>query len=193
MTTLKVKVKRVFGQKRISNAQTETGEEDSFTIIDVLKTGDDTILDVKGKIAEAIGGQVKPDDLFLQFSPNDRKLGRQYVNDPTVDESSLKLKDFWVLEWLERFPHWSLSVSLLPPTPPPPGVAIQKAAATAENKDPEMAVNDARKKGEIPQMKDLPAPWGPKEFVPPSRDVLMEQGYVPAEYASGYSPLVDIN
>ena len=193
MTTLKVKVKRVFGQKRISNAQTETGEEDSFTIIDVLKTGDDTILDVKGKIAEAIGGQVKPDDLFLQFSPNDRKLGRQYVNDPTVDESSLKLKDFWVLEWLERFPHWSLSVSLLPPTPPPPRVAIQKAAATAENKDPEMAVNDARKKGEIPQMKDLPAPWGPKEFVPPSRDVLMEQGYVPAEYASGYSPLVDIN
>lgn len=192
MTTVEVKVKRVLGQKRINNANADTGEEDVYTSIQLLRTGDETILDVKGKIAEAFGGQVKPDDLLLQFSPNDRKLGRQYVNDPTVDESSLKLKDFWVLEWLERFPHWSLSVSLLPPTPPPPGVAIQKAAATAENKDPETAVIDARKRGEIPQMKDLPAPWGPKEFVPPSRDVLMEQGYIPAEYASGYSPLVDV-
>lgn len=189
MASVEVKVKRVFGNKRITDSQTTV--EDVCTI-HVLKSGDDTISDIKTKIAESIGGQVRPEDLLLQFSPNDRKLGRQYVNDPTVDETSLKLKDFWVLEWLERFPHWSLSVSLLPPTPPPPGVAIQKAAATAENKDPETAVIDARKRGDIPQMKDLPAPWGPKEYIPPSKEVLMEQGYVPAEYAHGYSPLVDV-
>ena len=41
---------------------------------------------------------------------------------------------------------WSAAAGLLPPTPLPPGVAIQKAAATAEQKDPDRAVADARAK-----------------------------------------------
>lgn len=197
MATVDVNVKRVFGNRRIhgsvphpQDATTET-KDDVFTI-QLLRSGEDSIFDVKKKIADAVGGQLGPGDMLLQFGPNDRKLGRQYVDDPTVDETTLTMNMFWILEWLERFPHWALSVSLLPPTPPPPGVAIQKAAATAEKKDPDTAVSDARKRGEIPQLKDLPAPWGPKEYVAPPREVLMEQGYVPVEYSKDYSPLIDV-
>ena len=38
------------------------------------------------------------------------------------------------------------AAALLPPAPLPPGVAIQKAAASAEQKDPDQAVADARAK-----------------------------------------------
>ena len=45
-----------------------------------------------------------------------------------------------------RFPHWSLSIKLMPAAPPAPGVATFKAAAMAEGKDPDQAVNEARQK-----------------------------------------------
>ena len=38
------------------------------------------------------------------------------------------------------------AAALLPSAPLPPGVAIHKAAATAEHKDPDQAVADARAK-----------------------------------------------
>lgn len=41
--------------------------------------------------------------------PNDRKLGRQYVNDPSVDETKLLLRQYSLLQWVERFPHWKLT------------------------------------------------------------------------------------
>lgn len=181
---LKVGVKLIFGSKC-------SGVADEITIT-VDKSGEDTIHDVKTKIAEAVGGSVSPDDLLLNFGPNDRKVGRQYYGDPTVDEKSIRLKQYSILSWLERFPHWGLSVSLLPPTPPPPGVAIRKAAAIAENKDPDQAVEDARKAGEIPKIKDLAAPWGPKDFVAPKAEELVSDGYLPAVYPESSSPLIDV-
>ena len=43
---------------------------------------------------------------------------------------------------------------MLPGSPPPPGVAIQKAAAIAEKKDPEQAVIDARAKVNLSEHAD---------------------------------------
>jgi hypothetical protein len=159
--------------------------------IHVEKDGSDTIKSVKEKIAQAAGGSITADDLLVSFGPNDRKMGKQYKGDPTVDETKLKLSQYSVLSWLERFPHWTLSVRLLPGAPPPPGVAIKQAAAIAEKKDPERAVQDGRAKGEIPKINDLPAPWGPKPFVPPPAEELVKAGYLPAKYPEGSSPLVN--
>jgi len=110
---IEVIVKVVFGSKAL--------DPHSKVEISLDKSGNESILDVKEKIAKSMGGSTKASDLMLNFGPNDRKLGRQYVDDPTVDEGKLLLKDFSILSWLERFPHWTLSVSLLPPTPPAPG------------------------------------------------------------------------
>ena len=73
-------------------------------------------------------------------------MGKAFLNDPSVDESKLKLGDFSCLAWLERFPHWRLTAKFLPPTPPPPGVATTSAAALSEGKDPAKAVAEARAK-----------------------------------------------
>ena len=70
-------------------------------------------------------------------------------------------------------------------------MAIKQAAALAEHKDPEQAVQDGRAKGEIPKINDLPAPWGPKPYVAPPSEQLMRTGYLPAQYPQGSSPLVD--
>ena len=94
----------------------------------------------------AFGGKVTSDDIRIVFGPNDRKIGRQYRNDPSVDESQLQLQQFSVLTWLDRFPHWQITARPIQHTPPPPGVAIKKAAASAEGKDPEKAVLEARAK-----------------------------------------------
>lgn len=91
--------------------------------IDTPKDGTDSIYVIKEKIAKAAGGAVRPEDLLLSFGPTDRKLGAQFVGDPTVDERALTLDKFSILAWLERFPHWGLTVRLLPPTPPAPGTA----------------------------------------------------------------------
>ena len=89
--------------------------------IKVRADGGDTIRAVKQRVAEAAGGSITADDLMLSFGPNDRKMGRQYVADPTVNEDEIKLAQYSVLSWIKRFPHWTLSARLLPPTPPPPG------------------------------------------------------------------------
>ena len=86
---------------------------------------------------------------------------------------------------------------LIPPLSPlyalfsPTGVAIQRAAAVAEQKDPDRAVQDARAKGVIPKINDLPAPWGPKAYAAPPAEELARGGYLPAAYPGGSSPLVD--
>ena len=187
--------------------------------------GSDTIEGVKQLIAEAAGGNVTAADLQLSFGPNDRKMGKQYQGDPTVQDSDIRLAQYSVLPWLERFPSWALSARLLPAAPPPPGekrwpptrplpaprlpspgqnsarkthhpphllagVAIQRAAAVAEQQDPDRAVQDARAKGEIPKINDLPAPWGPKPFVAPPAEELARGGYLPAAYPAGSSPAV---
>lgn len=181
--TRQLKVKVVFG-----NRNTDSTEHVS---IDVDEQGNDSLRDIKENIARCLGGQLSADDILLSFGPVDRKLGRQFRGDPMVDERALLLKDFSVLGWMERFPHWHLSVSLLPDTPPPPGVAIKKAAAMAEKKDPDQAVEEGRRRGDIPKIDDLPAPWGPKKHEEPPREELMSSGYIPATYPEGSAPMVD--
>lgn len=184
-----VAVKRVFGSRAMDDGPACT----------VRLRATDSILDVKTKICDALRvdteystSNVGPDELMIHFGPVDRKLGRQYMNDPAVDESRIFLHMYSILGWLERFPEWGLSVSFLPPTPPAPGVAIHKAAAMAENKDPDKAVVEARRNGEIPHIRQLSAPWGPKPYVAPSKEQLMELGYEPAAYPDTFSPLSDV-
>lgn len=97
-------------------------------------------------LQETFGGSLTADSIFLYFGPNDKKLGRQFAGDPNVDEKALTLAGFSVLPWLDRFAGWHLGAKLMPPTPPPPGVAIKKAAALAEGKDADKAVQEARAK-----------------------------------------------
>ena len=94
----------------------------------------------------AFGDKVLPSQLLLYFGPNEHTIGQQYLDDPAVDETALKLSQYSCLAWLRRFPHWHLSVRFLPATPPPPGVAAQRAAALSQGKDPDIAVRDARTK-----------------------------------------------
>ncbi len=94
----------------------------------------------------AFGGSLTADNIFLYFGPNDRKIGRQFAGDPNVDEKKVTLEKFSVLSWLDRFPQWHLGAKLMPPAPPPPGVAIKKAAALAEGRDADKAVQEARAK-----------------------------------------------
>lgn len=41
--------------------------------------------------------------------------------------------------------------------------------------------------GEIPILSDLPAPWGPKPYVPNEADAAL----APAKFPAGFSPLKD--
>ncbi|KAK9916808.1 hypothetical protein WJX75_007299 [Coccomyxa subellipsoidea] len=63
----------------------------------------------------------------------------------------------------------------------------ERAAAMSEGKDPDQAVQEARTKGEIPTLTELPAPWGPKPYVASAADA----AHGPARYPDGFSPLDD--
>jgi len=183
---VQVRVRIVFGASHMLRTSSQELK------IHVKSDGSESIREIKEKIAQAVGGAMTADDLLLAFGPNDRKMGRQYKGDPTVDESKILLDQYSVLAWLQRFPHWSIMARLLPPAPPPPGVAIKQAAAIAEKKNPERAVQDGRAQGEIPKISDLPAPWGPKPYVPPPEQELITNGYLPAKYPESSSPLTDL-
>ena len=51
---------------------------------------------------ETFGGTLKKEDIFIYFGPNERRIGKQFLGDPSVEEAALKLSDFSVLGWLER-------------------------------------------------------------------------------------------
>ena len=71
--------------------------------------------------------------------------------DPNVDDGALTLGPFSVLTWLKQFPEWGLTARLMPEAPPPPGVAIRRAAALSEGKDPDREVAAARAKVRHPK------------------------------------------
>ena len=52
---------------------------------------------------KTFGGNLTKDDVLIYFGPNERRIGKQYLGDPTVDEATQKLGDFSVLAWLERY------------------------------------------------------------------------------------------
>ena len=114
-TSLDVTVKVAFGHA------VREGSTLQSAVVSLAADGSDSVYDLKTKTAASLGGSLKAEDLLLAFGPNERKLGRQYQGDPTVDEKALLLSSFSILAWLQRFPHWYLTARLLPPPPPPPG------------------------------------------------------------------------
>lgn len=105
----------------------------------------------------AFGGKVRHQDLQLYFSPTNAIMGQQYADDPAVEEASIKMSQYSCLSWLQKYPHWYLSVRFMPATPLPPGVAAHRAAALSEGKDPDIAVRDARAKVQpLPASRWLP-------------------------------------
>ena len=94
----------------------------------------------------AKGGKLTAEHIHLSFGPSDKYIGKQFQGDPNVDEAKLTLAPFSIITWLKQFPQWSITARLMPAAPPPPGVAIRKAAALAEGKDPDKAVTEARAK-----------------------------------------------
>ena len=94
----------------------------------------------------AKGGKLTAEHIHLTFGPSDKFIGKQYQGDPNVNEAALTLAPFSVITWLKQFSEWSMTARLMPTAPPPPGVAIRKAAALAEGKDPDTAVAEARAK-----------------------------------------------
>ena len=51
---------------------------------------------------DTFGGTLTGDDINIYFGPNERRIGKQFLGDPTVDEAALKLAEFSVLGWIER-------------------------------------------------------------------------------------------
>lgn len=116
--SVEVTVKVAFGHAVREGATVQSAK------VSLASDGSDSVHDLKSKTAAALGGSVTAEDLLLSFGPNERKLGRQYVGDPTVDEKALLLSAYTILAWLQRFPHWYLTARLLPPPPPPPGRGV---------------------------------------------------------------------
>jgi len=129
-----------------------------FTV--ALSRGD-TVAEAKRIIAacpEACG--VPAEKIMLSFGPQAKPLGAKYEGDPRGREDERKVGDYSVLDWVERFPHWGLTVKFLPAKPPPPGEAAVRAAAIAEERDPEEMLQESREKGDVAKLEDLPPPWG---------------------------------
>lgn len=94
-------------------------------------------------------GKLPVDQILLSFGPVEARMGKQFTGDPSVDENKQLMQHFSVLQWLQQFPDWHLSACFLPATPAAPGVAIKRAAALSEGKDPDKAVQEARLKVKV--------------------------------------------
>lgn len=117
---------------------------------------------MKERISEVISKRAIDADLIqLSFGPSEKLIGKRFYKDPLIDEEDTFVKQYSFLEWIERFPHWGLTVKMAAETPPPPGVAIKKAAASAEAMDPEKAVEEAYKTVSFP-----PSPLPFRFFLP---------------------------
>lgn len=88
----------------------------------------DTVAELKARVAAAAGGKVTADDLKLEFGPNARNIGRQYFRDPTVNEGELRLEQYSLLAWIERFPLWVVTGAAGGGGPGRMGVGITREA-----------------------------------------------------------------
>lgn len=151
-----------------------SGPEDLDGTYKVEVSPEDSIRALKERISEVISKRAIDADLIqLSFGPSEKLIGKRFYKDPLIDEEDTFVKQYSFLEWIERFPHWGLTVKMAAETPPPPGVAIKKAAASAEAMDPEKAVEEAYKTGELLRPEELPAPWGDKGLDVYKRDPLV--------------------
>uniref|UniRef100_A0A061R1D7 Ubiquitin-like domain-containing protein n=1 Tax=Tetraselmis sp. GSL018 TaxID=582737 RepID=A0A061R1D7_9CHLO len=109
---------------RINHHSTiESRDNDRYVTVTIAGDGSDTISELKSKISEAICNGIPPSEIKVTFGPCDVHIGQEYIGDPYIDESKLKISQFSFLQWLEKFPDWYLTAKALPPPPPPPGVA----------------------------------------------------------------------
>jgi hypothetical protein len=157
--TRRVTVKVNHGERAVIRNRKVNG--DGKYVVDV--SPQDSIRALKERIAAVMSkdSPIDADLLELTFGPNDRPLGKRFQGDPLIDEESILVDQCGFLKWLDMF-DWHLTLRMLKDTPPPPGVAIKKAAASAEGEDPEKAVEEAYRTGELLRSEELPAPWGPK-------------------------------
>jgi len=147
------------------------GAAETF-VVDV--SPEDTVKALKERVSAAVSkSALSADDIQLSFGPSEKLIGKRFFGDPLVDEEATLVKQYTFLEWLDQFPHWHLTARLQSSTPPPPGVAIAKAAASAEKEDPERAVEAMYASGELVRPEDLPAPWGDKGLDVYKRDPLV--------------------
>jgi len=177
---------------RVNHDERVKGRQDAGKEYEVEISPEDSIRALKERIASVISKiPLDPDLLQLSFGPSEKLIGKRFSNDPLVNEEDTFVKQYSFLEWIERFPHWSLTVRMAEDTPPPPGVAIKKAAASAEKEDPEQAVQEAYRSGELLRPEELPAPWGPKGIEAYKRDPLVRSigdNPVPPNYGKDSTP-----
>merc|ERR1739847_196938 len=137
-----------------------SGPEDLDGTYKVDVSPEDSIRALKERISEVISKRAIDAELIqLSFGPSEKLIGKRFYKDPLIDEEDTFVKQYSFLEWIERFPHW--------------GLTVKKAAASAEAMDPEKAVEEAYKTGELLRPEELPAPWGDKGLDVYKRDPLV--------------------
>ena len=109
--------------------------------VEVAADGSDTAADVKRKLSEKSGVPAK--ELCLRWF--DHVIGRLHVGeDASVDERDTLAK-FNVVSWIEKFPHWRCTLSLLEEEPRDVYESIHTAVGIHKNvPDVEAYVNSLR-------------------------------------------------
>ena len=131
---------------RVNHGESAASDEGVGETYSVEISPEDSIRALKERISSVISNSVMDPDLIqVTFGPSERIIGKRFLGDPLVDETNTFVKQYTFLQWLEQFPHWCLTVKRAADTPPPPGVAIKKAAASAEQEDPDQAVEVSSK------------------------------------------------
>ena len=174
---------------RVSHGEKVADEAAPGSAFAVDVSPNDSVRAFKERVAAAISAD--PNSLSLSFGPTERTIGARFKGDPLVDEEAILVSQYSFLQWLEQFPHWFLTAKLAQDTPPPPGVAIKLAAASAEKEDPEAALEEAYANGELTRPEDLPAPWGSEGLDVYKRDPLVRaigDNPVPPSYGEKSAP-----
>jgi len=97
--------------------------------VEVNADGSDTAGDVKRKLAVKAG--VPAHALCLKWF--DRIIGRHNEDDDVELDEKATLKEFNVIPWIEKFPHWGATLSFLEPPEPDTYEAIHTAVAIHKN------------------------------------------------------------
>jgi len=97
--------------------------------VEVNADGSDTAGDVKRKLAAKAG--VPAHALCLKWF--DRIIGRHSEDDDVELDEKATLREFNVIPWIEKFPHWGATLSFLESPEPDTYEAIHTAVAIHKN------------------------------------------------------------